>query len=99
MKELIRLKTITSSGRILLSPFVFREEEAKRRVRSASKTFERGLEARTELVRVSRYPLGAIWSKKKHGGDRKTISKLILSIRVLTSEWEVIEDANNRENA
>ena len=95
MKEMIRLKTITSEGSILLSPFVFKEEEAKRRIKSALKTFEKDRGTRTELLKVSRYPRGAVWSKKKYGKDRKNIERLISLIERLMLRWEVMEGASN----
>ena len=106
MKELTRLKTITSKGKVFLSPFVFTEEEAKRRIESALKSFEEGTETRTELIRVSKYPLKrfpldtiAVWSKKKHGRGKKSIRSLISYIKMLKLRWEETKDANNRESA
>lgn len=95
MKELTRLKTITSKGVVFLSPFVFKEEEAKRRIKSASKTFERGRGTKTELLRLSKYPRSAVWLKEKHGKDKKTIDSLIEHIKGLESRWEVIENASD----
>lgn len=96
MKELIRLKTITSKGKVLLSPFVFEEEEARKRIKSASKTFEKVSKHKcsTELLKVSKYPRSAVWSKEKHGKDKKSIGELIALIERLELRWEVIESAD-----
>jgi len=99
MKELTRLKTITSKGKVFFSPFVFKEEEAERRAKSASKTFERKTGSKTELVKVSRYPRTAVWCLKKHGPSKKNIESLISHIKAVRLRWEVMESANNRKDA
>lgn len=96
MKEMVRLKTITSKGKILLSPFVFEEEEGKRRIKNAAKTFEKGSGTRTELLSVTKYPRNAVWSEEEHGRDEITVRRLISFIKMLELEWEVRGDVCRR---
>lgn len=88
MKEMIRFKTTTSKGKIFLSPFVFEEKEAKKRIEGVLKKIEKKAGNRTELVKVSEYPRKAAWSRKIHGIKVMSLKSLILCIRVLELEWE-----------
>ena len=99
MKKLARLRTVTSKGKVILSPFVFKEEEAERRIESALKTYKKGTGNETTIVMVQRYPRTAVWCLKKHGPQKKNIESLISHIKALKLRWEVMKDADYREDA
>lgn len=93
MKEMTRLKTTTTKGKVFLSPFVFDEEEAVRRIEKPK--LKESKETKTEAIKVLKYPGGAIWSVEKFGKEKMTIERLISRVRMLKAQWEVMEDANN----
>ena len=96
MREMIRLKTTTLAGKVLLSPFVFHKKEALRRIEKPTLKEPKG--TTTEMLPVHIYPSAAVWTKKRLGPEKKTVKGLAEYADLAQQGWEVMELAYGRGN-